>query len=328
VFEEPSGMSRGEIMNKTEPAWGNALNRRELLRLLGVGGAVAAAPALGKIVREGESQRADVFIVGPTLMAEGGGQSAQLPPASDLKMVGLIGGTAWYSTVDYYRYINEAVNDAYGNNTNPPLLLYNMNNAKIQELQARGQWDEVASLFSQAAARLRAGGAQAILFCSNTSHKVYPQVARTLDLPNLPILHIGDATGVAIRTSDLKKVGLIGTKYTMEDGFMVDWLKEHYGIETLVPSSGSARQELQRIIHEELDEGIYKPESKKYVIEQMEELRKRTAQGIVLACTEFPLIIKQRDFALPVFDTTRLHSQMAVDFILGKQGLAHVRPDK
>jgi aspartate racemase len=325
VFEEPSGMSRGEIMNKTEPACGNALNRRELLRLLGVGGAFAAAPALGKIVREGKPQRADVFIVGPALMAEGSGQSAQLPPASDLKMVGLIGGTAWYSTVDYYRYINEAVNDAYGNNTNPPLLLYNMNNAKIQELQAKGQWDEIASLFSQAAARLRAGGAQAILFCANTSHKVYPQVARTLDVP---ILHIGDATGVAIRTSGLKKVGLIGTKYTMEDGFMVDWLKGHYGIETLLPSSAAARQELQRIIHEELDTGIYKPESKNYVFEQMEELRKRGAQAVVLACTEFPLIIKQRDFALPVFDTTRLHSQMAVDFILGKQGLAHVRPDQ
>jgi aspartate racemase len=134
-----------------------------------------------------------------------------------------------YSTVDCYWYINETVNDAYGNNTNPPLLLYNMNNAKIQELEAMGQWDEIASLFSQAAARLRAGGAQAILFCANTSHRVYPQVARTLDVP---ILHIGDATGVAVRTSGLKKVGLIGTKYTMEDGFMVDWLKEHCGIET------------------------------------------------------------------------------------------------
>ena len=312
-------------MNKTEPACGNALNRRELLRLLGAGGAAAAAPTLAKIVRAAEPERADVVIVGPGSIAEGGRQSARLPSASDLKMVGLIGGTAWYSTVDYYRYINEAVNDAYGNNTNPPLLLYNMNNAKIQELQTKGQWDEIASLFSQVATLLRAGGAQAILFCANTSHKVYPQVARTLDVP---ILHIGDATGVAVRTSGLKKVSLIGTKYTMEDGFMVDWLKEHYGIESLVPSSASARQELQRIIHEELDKGIFKPESKKYVFEQMEELRKRGAQGVVLACTEFPLIIKQRDFALPVFDTTRLHSQMAVDFILGKQGLAHVRPDQ
>jgi aspartate racemase len=114
----------------------------------------------------------------------------------------------------------------------------------------------------------------------------------------------------------------------MEDGFLLDWLKEHYGIETLVPHSASARAELQRIIHEELDRGIHKPESKKYVLAQMEELRKLGAQGVVLACTEFPLIIKQRDFALPVFDTTRLHSQMAVDFVLGRQGLAHVRADQ
>ncbi len=225
--------------------------------------------------------------------AQGGGQSAQLPPASELKMIGLIGGTAWYSTGDYYRYINEAVNDAYSNNTNPPLLLYNMNNARIQELQAKGQWDEIASLFSQAAARLRAGGAQAILFCANTSHKVYPQVSRTLDVP---ILHIEDATGVAIRTRGFKKIGLVGTKYTMEDGFLLDWLKEHYGIESFVPRSASARQELQRIIPEELDRGIHKPESKKYVLEQMEELRKLGAQGVVLA----------------IFDTTRLHSHMAV----------------
>lgn len=311
-------------MNKTKAA-GHVLNRRELLRLLGVGSAVAAAvPAVGEIIRAEEPRRADEVIVGLRLIAQNGGQSAQLPPASDLKMVGLIGGTAWYSTVDYYRYINEAVNDAYGNNTNPPLLLYNMNNARIQELQAKGQWDEIASLFSQAAARLRVGGAQAILFCANTSHKVYPQVARTLDVP---ILHIGDATGVAIRAHGFKMVGLVGTQYTMEDGFLLDWLKQHYGIESIVPRSASARQELQRIIHEELDSGIHKPESKDYVLEQMKELRKLGAQGIVLACTEFPLIIRQRDFALPVFDTTRLHSQMAVDFILGRQNLAHVRAD-
>ena len=308
-------------------ACGHALTRRELLRLLGVGGAFVAMPAFDKLARA-EPRQVDVASVGartPNSPAAAGEPPAQLPPASELKMIGLIGGTAWYSTIDYYRYINEAVNDAYGNNTNPPLLIYNMNNAKIQELQAKGQWDEVAALLSQAASRLRAGGAQAILLCSNTSHRVYTGVARTLDVP---ILHIGDATGMAIRNSALKKVGLIGTKYTMEDGFIVEWLKGHYGIETLVPGSESARQELQRIIHKELDLGIYNPESKKYVLQQMEELRKRGAQGIVLGCTEFPLIIKQRDFDLPLFDTTRLHSQMAVDFIFGKPGLGHVRPDQ
>jgi len=109
---------------------------------------------------------------------------------------------------------------------------------------------------------------------------------------------------------------------------MADWLKEHYGVETLVPSSAPARQELNRIIEQELSRGIFKAESKKYVLQQMEELRQRGAQGIVLGCTEFPLIIKQHDFDLPLFDTPRLHSQMAVDFILGKQGLTHVRPDQ
>jgi aspartate racemase len=254
-----------------------------------------------------------------------GGQPAQLPPASDMKTLGLIGGTSWYSTVDYYRYINEAVNDAYGNNTNPPLILYNMNQEKIRELQAADQWDEIAALLTQATIRLRAGGAQAIIFCANTPHKVYAQVAQKTDLP---ILHIGDATGAAIRSSGLKKVGLIGTIYTMEDGFMTDWLKEHYGIETLVPSSPQARKELNRIIQQELSRGIFKAESKKYVLQQIEELRKRGAQGIVLGCTEFPLIIKSADVTIPLFDTPRLHSQMAVDFILGKPGLARVRTDQ
>lgn len=114
-------------------------------------------------------------------------------------------------------------------------------------------------------------------------HKVYAQVARNIDLP---ILHIGDATGNAIRNAGLKKVGLIGTLYTMEDGFMADWLKEHYGIETIVPSSGPARKELHRIIQEELGRGIFRPASKKFVLQQIDELRKRGAQGIVLGCTE------------------------------------------
>jgi aspartate racemase len=310
-------------MDNTKQAFVSSLNRRELLRLLGAGSAVAATPAIGDMMRAQERSRGDLATAEESFIAERE-QTAQLPPPSDLKVLGLIGGTAWYSTIDYYRYINEAVNDAYGNNTNPPLLVYNMNNARIQELQGKGEWDGIASLFLQAAGRLRAGGAQAMMLCSNTSHKVYPQVARALDVP---VLHIGDATGAGIRARGLKKVGLVGTKYTMEDGFLLHWLQEHYGIESLVPRSLSARQELQRIIHEELDRGVYKPGSKKFLLQQMDELRKAGAQGVVLACTEFPLIIKQRDFALPVFDTTRLHSQMAVDFILGKQGLASVRAE-
>lgn len=247
---------------------------------------------------------------------------ARLPAPTEMKTVGLIGGTAWYATVDYYRYINKAVNDAYGDNTNPPLIVYNLNQQRIQELQAKDQWDEIAAMDTDAAMRLRGSGAQAILLCSNTQHKVYAQVGRQLDIP---ILHIGDATGMAIQKAGLKKVGLIGTRFSMEDGFMAAWLKEHYGIETLVPVAAPARQELHRIIQKELDVGIFKPESKKYVLDQIKELQQRGAQGIVLGCTEFPLIIRQPDVAIPVFDTTLLHSQMAVDFILGKQGLARVQ---
>lgn len=151
--------------------------------------------------------------------AELNSQSAQLPAPSDMKMIGLVGGTSWYSTVDYYRYINQAVNDAYGNNTNPTFILINLDNHRIQELQSRNQWDEVAAILADAVKRLQESGAQAVLLCSNTSHRVYAQVARK---SGIPILHIGDTTGSAIRQRGLTKVGLIGTKYTMEDGFMVD----------------------------------------------------------------------------------------------------------
>jgi aspartate racemase len=249
-------------------------------------------------------------------------QSPQLPPASNMKVLGLIGGTSWYSTVEYYSYLNRAVNDAYGNNTNPPLILYNLNQQKIHDLQAVNDWGAIAVLYTQAAKRLRAGGADGIIFCANTPHKVYAQVARNLEIP---ILHIADATGAAIKKSGLKKVGIVGTLYTMQDGFIGDWLKEHYGIESIVPTSANSQRELHRIIQQELQLGVFKPASRTYVLQQIEELRKRGAEGIVLACTEFPLIIKPEDLSVPVFDTTLLHSQMAVDFIIGKPGMVLVR---
>ena len=265
---------------------------------------------------------AAIWFCGFSLVQPLNPQSVQLPPPSEMKTVGLVGGTSWRNTVDYYRYINKAVNDAYGNNTNPPLIIWNLNNQRIAELESKNQWDEVAAILSDAVQRLKASGAQAVLLCSNTSHKVYVQVARK---SGIPILHIGDATGNAIRESGLSKVGLIGTRYTMEDGFLSDWLKQRYGIEILLPDSANARQKLHGI-NQELEMGISKPESKKYVLDQIEELRHRGAQAIILGCTEFPAIIKPGDLSLPVFDTELLHSQMAVDFILGKHGLAQVQP--
>jgi aspartate racemase len=229
-------------------------------------------------------------------------KSPDLPPASEMKPVGLIGGTSWYSTVDYYRYINRAVNDVYGNNTNPPLIIYNLDNHRIQQLQAQNQWDEIAAILVDASLKLRASGAQAIILCANTQHKVYPQVAQKI---GIPVLHIGDGTGLALKKSGIKKAGLIGTKFTMEEAFMISWLKEHYGVEVLVPASASARHELHRIIHEELDAGVFKPESKRYVLDQIEELRRRGAEGVFLGCTEFPLIVKPSAGASSNFETVK-----------------------
>lgn len=250
----------------------------------------------------------------------GQSKSAGLPPPSRMKAVGLIGGTSWHSTVEYYRIINQAVNDLYGNNTNPPLILYNLDQHRIHELQAEGRWDEIAGILIDAARKLHGAGAQAVLFCANTPHKVYAKVAPKA---GVPILHIADATGVAIRKEGLKKVGLLGTLYTMEDGFIADWLKEYYGVDVIVPASSEVRHELHRMIQFELGMGIFKPESKRYVLDQISELRRRGAQGVVLGCTEFPLIIHQKDVPFPVFDTTLLHSQMAVDFILGRLAPPH-----
>lgn len=230
-----------------------------------------------------------------------------------MRSLGLLGGTSWHSTVDYYRYINQAVNDYYGNNTNPPLILYNLDQRRINSLQVENRWDEIAAILSEAGLKLRGAGVDALLFCANTPHKVYLPVSHKV---GIPILHIADATGLAIQKAGLKKVGLIGTIYTMEDGFIAQWLKDRYGIETITPESPEVRHEFQRMIQTELGMGIFKPETKRYVLAEIERLRRRGAQGIVLGCTEFPLIIKQEDVPFPVFDTTALHSQMAVDFIL------------
>ncbi len=253
-----------------------------------------------------------LFVIAPTVVFA---QARELPTPANMKVLGLVGGTSWHSTLEYYRYINQEVNDLYGGNTNPPLVLYNLNQSGIHALQLSGRWDQVADILSEAAMKLRAAGAQAVMFCANTPHKVYADVSRRT---GIPILHIADATGVAIHQAGLTKVGLIGTKYTMEDGFMQRWLLEHYQVQVVVPASAAMRTELHRIIQKELSMGIFKPETKRYVLERIEELRKRGAQGIILGSTEIPLIIDQSDVRIPVFDTTRLHSLMAVEFILGR----------
>lgn len=230
-----------------------------------------------------------------------------------MRTIGLIGGTSWHSTIEYYRGINQAINDRFGNNTNPPLILHSLDQHEIHRLQAADRWDAIAGLLANAAAKLEASGAEALVFCANTPHKVYPEVASSV---RIPILHIADAVGSAVRRLSLSEVGLIGTRYTMEDGFIQRWLLERYGVTVITPSSDEARSRLQRIIQLELALGDFGQDTKRYVIEQISILRARGAQGIVLGCTEFPLLLAQHELDLPSFDTLQLHARMAVDFIL------------
>lgn len=229
-----------------------------------------------------------------------------------MKSIGLIGGTSWHSTIEYYRLINEQVNAYFGDNTNPPLMLYNLNQSRVHRYQARGDWQAIADLLVDAGSRLQHGGVDALLFCANTPHRVYEQVASQFDIP---ILHIADATAKAIKAQGLSKVGLIGTRFTMKQDFLTNRLNKK-GVQTVLPHTEEAIVELHRIIQEELVHGEIKPSSKQYVCNEIQNLVDYGIEGIVLGCTEFPLLVSETDFSIPTFDTIKIHAQAAVDFLL------------
>ncbi len=230
-----------------------------------------------------------------------------------LRKLGLIGGLSWHSTLEYYMYLNQTINDHFGNNTNPPLVLVNLDQYCMHQLQKSDQWDAIARMLIEACDQLYKAGASAAMFCANTPHKVYHDVQRH---SMIPILHIGDAIGAAVRKKGLCKVGLIGTIFTMEEPFIAKILKDKYDIDIMVPDQEKDREKLHTIIQKELSLGILKLETKKYILDQIAILESKGAEGIILGCTEFPLIIGQNDLNIPIFNTTLLHAQMGVDFIL------------
>lgn len=234
----------------------------------------------------------------------------------DLNMntLGLIGGTSWHSTVEYYSMINQSVNDYFGNNTNPPLLVYTLNQAEVHRFQKEDKWDSIAHMLVNAGEYLNKAGADAVLFCANTPHKVFDDVQQNLDVP---IIHIADATAKEIRKKGLKKVLFMGTKYSMEETFITKRIEEN-GIEVIVPKEQEVIEELHRIIHEELTYGKIIESSKDYVLKVIKNAMEQGAQAVVLGCTEFPLMVFPEDLDIPVFNTTEIHSKAAVDFILKK----------
>ncbi|MDA8708182.1 amino acid racemase [Hellea sp.] len=229
-----------------------------------------------------------------------------------MKTLGLIGGTSWHSTVEYYKYINQTVNDHFGDNTNPPLILFTLNQALVYKRQEEGKWDLIAGMITEAALRLEKAGAEQLMLCANTPHKVYELVTKRI---STPILHIGDATAAAIKSEKLGTVCFLGTKFSMTEDFVTGRISQH-DIDVLVPQSLETINELHRIIQEELTYGKIIQSSKRYVLDVIQDLTAAGAQGIVLGCTEFPLMIDDEDLSIPAFNTAHIHALAGAKYIL------------
>ncbi|MDX1477277.1 MAG: amino acid racemase [Saprospiraceae bacterium] len=223
-----------------------------------------------------------------------------------MKQIGLIGGTSWFSTVEYYRYINQIVDERAG--SNPPLLLYSLNIG----LMRRGDWSEINETFLKTAQVLEGAGAEAIVICANTPHKVYPHMQPRI---GIPILHIADAIGQAAQRQQLSRLGLLGTLPVVQGDFIGGHLTEQYGIKVLRPEHPD-RTRMHKLVANELTRGIMTDDARAFTLQAMDRLRLEGADGIILGCTELPLLLENVDYALPLLDTTRLHAEMVADFIL------------
>ena len=229
-----------------------------------------------------------------------------------MKTIGLIGGMSWQSTVPYYRLINEIVSQKLGGLHSAKLILWNMDFEAIASLQRQDRWQEAGAVMADAALRLQQADAESIVICTNTMHKLVPDMQPHLQIP---ILHIADATAQIIRQAGLRKVGLLGTRFTMEDSFYVSHLREHYGLEVITPDA-AARQLVHNVIFNELCVGEEKATSRAQYREIMAALVQQGAEGIIFGCTEIAMLVDQTDASVPVFDTTTLHASYAAEWAL------------
>ena len=223
-----------------------------------------------------------------------------------MKTIGLIGGMSWESTVTYYQIVNETMKEELGGLHSAKVLLYSVDFAEIEEYQAKGEWDKSAEVLAAAAVNLEKAGADFIIICTNTMHKVAPQMQEKL---TVPIVHIAEATADELKKYGISKVGLLGTKYTMTQEFYKSKLIEA-GIEVVIPDAAGV-EVVNDVIYNELCLGIIKEESKQKYVDIIAELEQAGAQGVILGCTEIGLLIQQKDTTLPVFDTTQIHAKKA-----------------
>lgn len=225
------------------------------------------------------------------------------------KVIGLIGGLSWESSAQYYRIINEQIRDCLGGLRSARCLMWSFDFAEIEALQHAGRWPDTAALMIDAAQRLERGGADFILICSNTMHRVADDVHAAI---NLPLLHIADPTAERIQSAGFTRVGLLGTAFTMEQDFYKGRLTDRHGLDVLVPDEED-RHTAHRIIYDELVQGRTTSDSRQAYQEIMARLVERGAQAIILGCTEIMLLVRPEDSSVPLFDTTAIHAEAAVD---------------
>ena len=223
-----------------------------------------------------------------------------------MKTIGLIGGMSWESTVTYYQLINETIKEQCGGLHSAKILMYSVDFAEIEECQAKGEWEKSGEILANVAQNLEKAGADFIVICTNTMHKVLPQIQESI---NIPIIHIADATADELEKQKIKKVALLGTKYTMTQDFYKERIIAR-GIEVMIPEETDV-EIVNRIIYEELCLGEIREASKTEYIRIINQLKDEGAEGIILGCTEIGLLIKQEDSILPVFDTTQIHAKVA-----------------
>ncbi|MBR9882078.1 MAG: aspartate/glutamate racemase family protein [Gammaproteobacteria bacterium] len=229
-----------------------------------------------------------------------------------MKTIGLLGGMSWESTVSYYQVINRDVNRALGGHHSARIALISLDFAEVEAFQHQGRWEDAAGLLADAAWRVQEAGADLIVLCTNTMHKVARDIEKAVDIP---LLHIADATADALIADGVKRVGLLGTCFTMEQGFYKDRL-EAYGIEVQVPEKAK-RDQVHRIIYDELCHGEIEQASRQVMLSIMEELKAGGAEAVILGCTEIALLVAQADTEIPLYDTTAIHARRAVELALG-----------
>ena len=232
-----------------------------------------------------------------------------------MKTIGLIGGMSWESSIEYYRIINQTVKVKLGGLHSAKSVMYSVDFAEVEILQHQGRWAEAAEMLVEAARRLENSGADLIVLCTNTMHKVAEEIQANV---KIPFLHIADTTAQRVLASGIRTIGLLGTRFTMEEEFYKGRLSQNYGLNVIVPDA-QERETVHRVIYDELVVGRVEPSSKAQYVRIIEGLIGQGAEGIILGCTEIGLLLHQEDSRVPLFDTTRIHAEGAVEYALKEQ---------